>query len=94
MNHLTVDDIINFVSLSEMNKEAMELSAAVNGHIRKCEKCLERVRAFQLIYDEFSKLNSSGNFRKYISKTASVEISKTQNDIKAKNTLKDLEKYR
>lgn len=66
MNHLTVDDIIRFVSLTELNDEAIKLSAAVNGHIRKCGKCLERVRAFQMIYDEFSAVETKADFRKYV----------------------------
>ena len=94
MNHLTVDDIINFVSLSEMNKEAVELSAAVNGHIRKCAKCLELVRAFQMIYDEFSRLNTSGDFRKFVSETISEETDKNENIIKMQNSFKEFDGYR
>ena len=54
MQHLTVDQIIDFVSLTKLDKEAAALSAAVNGHVRVCAKCLERVKAFQEIYDVFS----------------------------------------
>lgn len=35
MEHLTVDEIIEFVSLTELNNEAINLFASVNGHIRK-----------------------------------------------------------
>lgn len=66
MNHLTVDEIIEFVSLTELNSEAINLSASVNGHIRKCEKCLELVRSFQMIYDEFSRMSFDGSFKKYV----------------------------
>lgn len=65
MEHLTVDEIIEFVSLTEFNSKSLSLSATVNGHIRKCGKCLELVRAFQLIYDEFSRLNTRMSFREY-----------------------------
>lgn len=94
MNHLTVDDIINFVSLSEMNEEAVELSAAVNGHIRKCAKRLELVRAFQMIYDEFSRLNTNGDFRKFVSETISEETDKNENIIKIQNSFKEFDGYR
>lgn len=94
MNHLTIDDIINFVSLSEMNKEAIEISAAVNGHIRKCAKCLELVRAFQIIYDEFSRLNASGDFRKFISETISTETDDNENIVKIQNSFKEFDGYR
>lgn len=71
MPHLTVDEILNFVSLTELNNEARELSATVNSHIRKCKKCLKIVRAFQLIYDEFSELNMRGDFKGFISENIS-----------------------
>ena len=94
MNHLTVDDMINFVSLSEMNKEAVELSAAVNGHIRKCAECLELVRAFQMLYDEFSRLNTSGDFKKFVSEAMSAETDKNENIIKIQNSFKEIDGYR
>ena len=67
MKHLTVDEMLEFVSLTELGSASMELSAAVNGHIRKCEKCLKTVRAFQMIYDEFAGCNRDGGFQKYVS---------------------------
>ena len=54
MNHLTLDDIIDFVSLNEINDESMQLIAAVNSHIAVCRECRELVRAFQLVYDELT----------------------------------------
>lgn len=54
MKHLTVDEIIRFVSLRKLDKEAMELCAAVNGHICQCPKCFKTVRAFQMLADQFS----------------------------------------
>lgn len=66
MNHLTFEEIIAFVSFTEINQETIALSAAVNGHIRTCDKCLRLVRAFQLIYDEFTALNTDVDFIKYV----------------------------
>ena len=66
MKHLTVDEMIRFVSLTELNAEAKMLSAAVNGHIRRCGKCLKYVQAFQTIHDEFVQLNGSGDFKKHV----------------------------
>lgn len=94
MNHLTVEEIIDFVSLSEVTEEAVELSATVNGHIRKCDKCLALVRAFQMIYDEFSRLNTSGDFRKFVSETISEETDKNENIIKIQNSFEDFDGYR
>lgn len=66
MKHLSVDEMIDFVSLTDLSENALMLSAAVTGHIRQCEKCLKRVQAFQLIHDEFIRMKASGDFKTYI----------------------------
>ena len=66
MNHLTVDEIIEFVSIAELNDETNKLLTKVNSHICRCKECLQRVRAFQMVYDEFMSLNTNLNFREYI----------------------------
>ena len=33
MNHLTLDDIIEFISLTDINEETMQLISAVNTHL-------------------------------------------------------------
>ena len=65
MNHLTVDEIIAFVSITELNEETMTLLTSVNGHIRTCEKCRKLVNAFQLLYDTFTNQCCSGSFSQY-----------------------------
>lgn len=65
MEHLSVDEMIRFVSLTELNAEAVKLSASVTKHIRSCHSCLRQVRAFQMIYDEFIMLCKQGDFRSY-----------------------------
>ena len=65
MQHLRVDEIIDFVSLSELNDEAVALAATVNGHIRKCQHCLRLTKAFQMIYDEFTHLTTEVDFKAY-----------------------------
>lgn len=66
MDHLTIDQIIDFVSMDALTEQTLALAASVNGHIRKCPQCLQLVRAFQMIYDEFSVLARSGDFRRYL----------------------------
>ncbi len=78
MKHLSVDEIIAFVSLTELTDEAIQFSAYVNGHIRQCERCLELVRAFQMIYDEFTKLHTSRDFKAYIRSAAAQEKLKNE----------------
>lgn len=66
MEHLTVDEMIEFVSLTELNDEAKKTLSRVNGHICRCGECLKKVRAFQMIYDEFTSLNTDIGFREYL----------------------------
>lgn len=66
MKHLTVDEIIEFVSLNELNNDAVKLIGLVNEHIRECEKCRRLVRAFQMVYDEFSRVGSDSDFKKTV----------------------------
>ncbi|MBQ3044736.1 MAG: hypothetical protein IJO03_10870 [Clostridia bacterium] len=54
MKHLTIDEIINFVTIDSISKENLELAAAVNGHILVCDKCREKVKAFQTVSDSLT----------------------------------------
>lgn len=65
MNHLTVDEIIEFVSSSKSNAETLQLISSVNQHIRMCSKCLSLVNAFQIVHDEFIKIGDSREFNNY-----------------------------
>ena len=80
MDHLTVDEMIRFVSLSKWDEDAMKLSVTVNGHIRKCEKCLRTVRAFQMIYDEFTAMKANAAYQKHDLKQAFEKVSKQQEE--------------
>ncbi len=66
MNHLSFEEITDFVSLTELNAESLALASKVNGHICRCQKCLDLVRAFQRIYDEFCELHTRCSFKEYI----------------------------
>lgn len=94
MKHLTVDEIIEFVSLTELNGEAINLSASVNGHIRECEKCLKLVRAFQMIYDEFSRLSSGGDFKKYVIDKVLKDTAENENAIEMKSEVEEFDGYK
>lgn len=52
MKHLTVDEIIDFVSIVRIDADSLALASKVNTHIKNCSECLRKVRAFQVIYDE------------------------------------------
>lgn len=92
MNHLEIDDIISFVSLTEINDEAIKLLDYVNGHIRKCGSCLNLVRAFQMIYDEFSNLDTEKTFREYVLRLL-VEQSEKEYFAKTQDVDDELDKY-
>ena len=66
MKHLTVDAMIDFVSLTELNREAIELSTVVNGQIRTCRTCRERVKAFQVIFDELHREFTGGELKRML----------------------------
>ena len=71
MRHLTVDEMLDFVSLEELNEESIAYAAAVNSHTRKCEKCRRAVCAFQEIYDKFVQYSADGSFKDFVSKSIS-----------------------
>ncbi len=65
MDHLTIDEILEFVCADSLTPASIRLCAYVNGHIRKCDQCLQLVRAFQMLYDEFQSMQISGDFKRY-----------------------------
>ncbi len=91
MKHLTVDEIINFVSLTELNSEAIELSATVNGHIRNCENCLKLVSSFQMIYDEFIRLEMNNDFKWYLDNNISGLSANNESTVENQSVLEELD---
>ncbi|WP_405344899.1 hypothetical protein [Ruminococcus sp.] len=51
MNHLTNEEIQQFVSFKILSDENLKLAARVNSHILKCDSCLNLVREWQDNYD-------------------------------------------
>lgn len=47
MKHLSVEEIIKYVTATEVNNEMLDLFSRVNGHIRKCEMCKEKIVAYE-----------------------------------------------
>ena len=74
MHHLTFEEMTDFVSMTELNAESMTLASKVNGHISRCSKCLELVRAYQCIYDEFRALRIKGLFADFASGCSDIAI--------------------
>lgn len=66
MKHLTVDEMIDFVSFNKLDSESLALASKVNAHIFECEICRKKVEAFQIIYDELVKMGRNEEFRSVI----------------------------
>jgi hypothetical protein len=66
MRHLTVEEIIDFVSIRGWTEASLALIARVNGHILNCDACLKRVQAFRLIHEEFSRMDVDTNFKDWL----------------------------
>lgn len=94
MEHLSIDEMIEFVSANEINGQSIELAKKVNGHIRNCAECFDKVRAFQMIYDEFRRIGSGDSFIKYISKQITAKEMKNINSIELQDENNELDGYR
>ena len=68
MNHLTTTEIIDFVSINNLDADSMKLASRVNGHIRKCDECLKLVESFQEVYDELQCMGRSSEFEQIMAK--------------------------
>lgn len=73
MIHLSVDEIIEFVSFNELSGEMLAMAGRVNEHISICADCLKKVKAFQAVYDELCKLNNADSSKQFLYKIVSDE---------------------
>ena len=94
MKHLTVDEIIRFVSSDRLNDETLNLSLSVNEHIRKCERCRKLVKAFLMIYDEFSNMDVDKDFVNFIFDADFKEACEDESVIELESALKEYDGFR
>lgn len=81
MKHLTVDEMIDFVSFNKLDSESLALASKVNAHIFECHTCRKKVESFQIIYDELVKLGRKDDFKSLIDKKlADLQETKIQNN--------------
>ena len=66
MTHLTVEEIIDFVSFDKLTEENIALSKKVNEHICSCKACFDKVTAFQSVYEEFQRIGTIGDAKQCI----------------------------
>ncbi len=55
LKHLSIEEIIKYVTANKVDKETLDLLSKVNGHIRNCPSCKEKVVAYETVNDEFKK---------------------------------------
>ncbi len=63
MKHLTVDEIIGFVSAKKPDPEIEALVCKVNMHIMTCAECMRTVKAFRLVHDELERTGRQAYFK-------------------------------
>lgn len=66
MEHLKLDEILEFVSIENYTEENIALATKVNAHIRNCKECFDKVKAFQIIYDEFLDMGHYATFKEHL----------------------------
>lgn len=62
MEHLSVEEIIKYVTVNNVDKETLDLLSKVNGHIRNCSSCKEKVDSYESINDELKKVTNENGF--------------------------------
>ena len=70
MKHLTVDEMIDFVSFDGLDSETLQFAAKVQSHLLACKACREKVAAYQEIYDELLRLGRSEEFKESVHRPA------------------------
>ena len=58
MKHLSVEEMIDFVSFDKLNSESLEFAAKINAHIFNCDECRKKIEAFQTLDDQFEKMEN------------------------------------
>jgi hypothetical protein len=72
MKHLTIDEIIDFVT-SENITDSLVLASRVNGHIVRCQECFNKVRAFQNVYDGLVDAGTTADIKEALSAQTIIE---------------------
>lgn len=62
MEHLSIEEIIKYVTVNKVDKETLDLLSKVNGHIRICSFCREKVASFERVSDELKKVLLQNDF--------------------------------
>ncbi len=74
MKHLNAEDIINYVTIGELDQETLDFCKNVNGHIRGCSACLGRLRKYLDIHDLYTVQNPGGDFKVFAAEQLQEEF--------------------
>ncbi len=74
MKHLTVEQIIDFVSFETLDNNTLQIASQVTAHINCCDECMEKVRAFQTVYDRLKERGVEKYFEAEAEKYGSMEF--------------------
>lgn len=62
MEHLSIEEIIMYVTETKVNDDTLKLFSRVNGHIRNCPHCKEKLNSYELINDNLTNGNLMHDF--------------------------------
>lgn len=51
MEHLTADELMDYITAQDPDGDFLRLASRVNAHIGHCPECLRKVRAFLLVQE-------------------------------------------
>lgn len=91
MTHLTVEEIIDFVSFDKLTEENIALAKKVNEHICSCKTCFEKVSAFQLIFEEFQRIGTIRDAKQSIYQIVDNDLLNEMQENEVKKVIASLE---
>lgn len=80
MKHLTVDEIMDFVSFNKLDEKTVCLAKRVNSHIMNCAECRKKVAAFQEVYDEMLRIGKNAGRKSVIDGDFANSLSKRDDE--------------
>ena len=92
MNHLTVKEMIDFVSFNKPDNESMKLMSKVNSHIFRCDVCRKKIETLQFAYDELTEMGKEDEIDTVIKKCGAKE-KKESVDYKKNEKVKENKKF-
>lgn len=55
MKHLSIDEMIDFVSINKLDDESLKLASVINAYILRCDACRKKLKYFRPFLMNWSK---------------------------------------